>query len=74
MLYQFHQGKKASQATRAICSAYGEDALDERTCRNWFARFRAGDFDLEDKERTNRPIEANDAHLEELLKEDPKGS
>lgn len=74
MLYEFHQGKNATQATRAICSVYGDDALDVRTCQNWFARFRAGDYDIEDKERAGRPIEANDALLEELLEQDPRRS
>ena len=44
MLFQFHQSKNASQATKTICSVYGEDALVERTCRYWFARFTAGDL------------------------------
>ena len=54
MLFQFHQSKNASQATKTICSVYGEDALVERTCRYWFARFTAGDFDLSDKERSGK--------------------
>ena len=74
MLYEFHQGKNASQATKAICSVYGDDALDERTFRNWFARFKAEDFDLNDKERVWRPVLADDALLEELLEEDPRQS
>ena len=57
MLYEFHQDKNALQATKAICLVYGEDALNERTCQNWFARFKTGDFDLNDKVRTGRPLE-----------------
>lgn len=74
MLYEFHQGKNASQTTKAICSVYGEDALEERTCRNWFARFKSGDFDLNDKDRSGRPLEADDDALEQLLREDPRQS
>ena len=74
MLFQFHQSKNASQATKTICSVYGEDALVERTCRYWFARFTAGDFDLSDKERAGRPVEADDDALEQLLREDPRQS
>jgi len=69
MLYEFRQGKNAAQATKAICSVYGDDALNERNCRNWFARFKTGDFDLNDKERSGRPVEADYDLLDELLDE-----
>ena len=29
-------------------STYGEAALNERTCRDWFQRFKLDDFDVED--------------------------
>ena len=48
-----------------IWFAYSGDALDVRTCQNWFARFKAGDFDLNDKEHTGRPIEEDDDFLQE---------
>ena len=60
MLYEFHQGKNASQAAKAICSVYGEDVLGERVCRFWFARFKSGNFNLNDKDRPGRPLEADD--------------
>lgn len=72
MLYEYNLKKNATQATNSICSAYGEHVLDVRTCQNWFARFRAGDFDLSDKERSGRPVEGDDALLEELIEEDPR--
>ena len=31
-----------------------------------------GDFDLDDKARSGRPIEANDSLLEELVEKDPR--
>ena len=74
MLYEFHLKKTATKATESICFAYGTYALDVRVCQNWFAQFKAGDFDLNDKERSGRPIEANDEELEELLEEDPRQS
>ena len=30
-----------------ISSTYGETALSERTCREWFQCFMSGDFDVE---------------------------
>ncbi len=63
MLYEFHSKKNATQATNSICLVYGDLALDVRTCQRWFARFSSGDFDLNDKDRPGRPIEANDPLL-----------
>ena len=74
MLYEFHLQKNVKEAIRSIFTAYGEDALDVRTCQNWFARFKAGDFDLNDRERTGRPFDADVDKLEALLEEDPSQS
>ena len=37
------------------CAVYGEGAVSERTVQKWFAKFKAGDFNLEDQERPSRP-------------------
>ena len=50
------------------------NALNIRVCQKWFAKFRSGDFDLEDKERSGRPQELETDNLEELLEEDPRQS
>ena len=34
-----------------MVEVYGEHALAEITCQKWFARFKCGDFGLEDEER-----------------------
>ena len=57
MLYEFRQGHNATKTTEAICSVYGVDALNVHVCQKWFAKFRSGDFDLEDKERSGKPQE-----------------
>jgi len=33
-------------------AVYGEDAVSERVCQNWFAKSRAGDTTCEDCERS----------------------
>ena len=72
MLYELNSKKNATEATNSICTTYGENALDFRTCQNWFAEFKSGDFNLNDKERSGRPVEVNDDLLQELLEEDPR--
>jgi [histone H3]-lysine36 N-dimethyltransferase SETMAR len=59
MIYEFHSKKNAIQATNSICSVHNDHAHDVGTCQRWFARFSSGDFDLNDKDRPGRPIEAS---------------
>ncbi|GFW11899.1 hypothetical protein TNCV_4529651 [Trichonephila clavipes] len=43
------QCKSAAEAHRMLSNTYGEVAISERTCREWFQRFKNGDFDVEDQ-------------------------
>jgi len=60
--------KSAAEAHRLLVEAYG--ALSEKSCREWFQKFKNGKFDVEDKERSGRPKVYEDAELEALLDED----
>lgn len=44
--------------------AYGEHALPEASSTEWFRRFKIGDFDVEDKERSGMPKKFEDAELQ----------
>jgi len=55
MLFFYRKGKSATQAANKMCVVYGEGAVAERTVRKWFARFKAGDFNLEDQEGPGKP-------------------
>jgi len=70
LIYFFNLKKSAAEAHRLLIEAYGEAALSERSCREWFQKFKNGDFDIEDKERSGRPKVYEDAELEALLDED----
>ena len=35
ILYEFQLGNSASTAARNICAALGDDAVADRTCRDW---------------------------------------
>lgn len=71
LLHYFFQKKTAAEAHRILVETYGEHSLSEKTCRNWFRRFKTNDFDLDDKERSGAPKKFEDKELEELLDEDP---
>jgi len=60
MLFYFCKGKNTTQIRKKICAVYGEDAISERVCQNWFAKFRAGDTICENRERSGRPLVVDD--------------
>ena len=49
---------------------YGNHALAERTYQKWFARFKSGDFGLEDEERPVQTKKFEDEEREALIDED----
>ena len=51
LLHYFNMKKTAAESHRILEEVYDEHALAERTCQKWFARFKSGDFGLEDEER-----------------------
>lgn len=69
LLHYFNMNKSAAEAHRILVDVYSEHALAEQTCRKWFARFKAGDFDLDDKERPGQPKKFEDNDLQALLNE-----
>ncbi|KAG5326409.1 MOS1T transposase, partial [Pseudoatta argentina] len=71
LLHYFIQKKSAAEAYRILVKTYGDNALSDTTCRDWFRRFKNNDFELEDKERSGAPKKFQDKELEQLLDEDP---
>ena len=67
MIYFFNLKKSAAEAHRLLVETYGEPALSERSCRECFQKFKNGEFDIEDKERSGRPKVYENAELEALL-------
>ena len=70
LIYFFNLKKSAAEAYRLLVERYGEAALSERSCREWFQKFKNGKFDIEDKECSERPKVYGDAELEALLDQD----
>jgi len=71
LLYFFNVKKFAVESHRLLVEAYGETALIETTCRDWFRRSKSSDFNVEDKERAKRPKLVEDADLKASFDEDP---
>ena len=71
LFFFFNSKKTAVEAHRELQKVYGNAGLSETTCRDWFRRFKDGDFDIDDRPRVGRPKTFEDAELEALLDEDP---
>uniref|UniRef100_A0A1I7XTR1 HTH_48 domain-containing protein n=1 Tax=Heterorhabditis bacteriophora TaxID=37862 RepID=A0A1I7XTR1_HETBA len=71
ILYESQQGKNAAEACKSICSVLDEGVLFHRTCRYWFRRFKAGDFDVSDRQRPGTPQTSKTDALKSLLDEKP---
>ena len=41
--------------------------LTVRQCQNWFAKFRSGNFDVEDAPRSGRSVEADKDTIKALV-------
>ncbi|GJQ76139.1 hypothetical protein Trydic_g1887 [Trypoxylus dichotomus] len=63
--------KAAVEANRELHKVYGDAALSETTCRDWFHRFKDCDFDVDDRLCEGTPKISEDSELEALLDEDP---
>ncbi|EGI67223.1 Mariner Mos1 transposase [Acromyrmex echinatior] len=49
---------------------YGDTAPTDKSCGEWFRRFKDGYFSVEDKPRSGQPKKFEDKELEALLEED----
>ncbi|GFV83702.1 HTH_48 domain-containing protein [Trichonephila clavipes] len=58
LLFYYRKGKNTVQARKKLTDVSGEGVMIVRQCQNWFAKFRSGNFDVEDAPRSGRPVEA----------------
>ena len=70
LIFFFHSKKTAVEAHRELQKVYGDAAPSESTYRDWFRRFKDGDFYVDDRPREERPKTFEDADFiyYELLK------
>ncbi|GFV31715.1 histone-lysine N-methyltransferase SETMAR [Trichonephila clavipes] len=67
LLFYYRKGENAVQAKKKLTDVYGESVLTVPQCQNWFAKFRSGNFDVEDAPRSERPIEADKDAIKALV-------
>ena len=69
-LFYFRKEKNAAQAAKNLRDVYAEEAIKDRQCRNWFDKFRSGDFSLSDEQRSSRPNEVDDDQIKAIIETD----
>lgn len=74
MLHYFFAKKTAYETCRLLGEMYGPHYVSKTTCKEWFQRFRTGDFNTADRDRGKPPKKFEDQELQELLEEDPSQS
>ena len=72
ILYKFQLGNNAAATARNVCAALGDDAVADRTCRDWFKRFREGDISMEDRPRSGHSMESDIERLKVLIEDNPQ--
>ena len=70
LIFCFNWKKSAAEAHRMLVEVYGDTAPTDKSCREWFRRFKNGDFSVKDKSRSGQPKKFEDKELEALLEED----
>ena len=66
VLYYFKKGKNVTEMREKMCAGCGEGAVPDRTRQKWFAKFRAGDFSLDDAPHSGRAAEVDSDQIETL--------
>lgn len=74
LLYEYLQGRSAAEAHRNISAVIGPQVISDFTARNWFRRFKEGDYDISDKPRCGRPTSVNDDQLLAAIEANPRQS
>ena len=67
VLYNLQKGKNTTETHKKVCAAHGEGAVTDRTCQKWFAKFRAGDFSLDDAPWSGMPVEGDSNQIKTLI-------
>ena len=67
LLVYFRKGNNAAQAAKKLRVVYGEEALKDRQCRNWFNKLSFGDFSLKDEQLSSRPNEVDDDQIKAII-------
>ena len=70
LFFAFYQSQKAAEAAQDICMVYREGVIGKSMVRKWFAKFKNGNFDIDNMPHSRRPSEFDEDHLKSVLMEE----
>ncbi|EFN77728.1 Histone-lysine N-methyltransferase SETMAR, partial [Harpegnathos saltator] len=70
LIFCFNWKKSAAEVHRMLVEVYGDAAPTDKSCREWFRRFKDGDYSVEERPRSGQPKKFEDKELEALLEKD----
>ncbi|XP_035216387.1 uncharacterized protein LOC118189823 [Stegodyphus dumicola] len=70
LLYDLKVGLSAGESSRRIRQAFEDDAVNERTSRQWFQKFKSGYMSLSDASLSSQPQALNDEGLRAAIESD----
>ena len=74
MFHCFKKDSTLKNTAKEICNVYGDRFITVQTVRNWFRRFRAGNFNLEHEDRSEHPSTTDTDLINAYLDENPRSS
>ena len=66
LLFEFIRGTKAAEASRNICTVYGDNVIRENMARKWFSLSKENRFDISDTPHSERPSRFDEDRLNTL--------
>lgn len=70
LLHHYFIKKTPAESHRILVEVYGGYTLSETSCRDWFRRFKCGDYSVEERKHPGQQKKFEDEELETLLDED----
>lgn len=67
LISKYKLGTKAAVAARKICTAFGNNAVSNRTARKWFKKFSSEDLGLTDEARSGRLKIINSEDIQQVM-------
>ena len=61
-----------AESARQAQKAFGKESVNICTVRNWYAKFRLGDYSLEDKHGRGMGFNIDDERLEQVVEQNPR--
>ena len=71
LMHEYLAGLNAAKATERINDAWGSGTVGRQTAYDWFAKFKAGEDNLNDQPRSGRPKEVDRQAVLEAIEEHP---